>query len=62
MLDLVADALRCLDDMAIVKMSIAGRGPHIGMAKQLANHRQGFRVGGGVAGKAVPQIVNAHAG
>jgi hypothetical protein len=32
------------------------------MAKQLSDHRQGFGRGGGVAGKAVPQIVNADAG
>lgn len=62
MLDLVADALRCLNDMPIVKMGISGRGPNIGMAQKLADHRQGFRVGGGMAGKAVPQIVDADAG
>ncbi len=37
LLDQVADTLRCLDDMPIVKMGIAGRGPNIGMAKQHAN-------------------------
>lgn len=62
MLDQVADPLRCLDDMPIVKMSIAGGRPHIGMAQKLADHQQGFRVGGGMAGKAMPQIVNADAG
>ena len=62
MLDLIADALRCLDHVPIVKMGVAGRGPNIGMAKQLTDHRQGFRMGGGMAGKAVPQIVDANAG
>ena len=61
MLDQVADALRCLNDMAIVKVGIAGRGPYIGMTEQLADHRQGFGMGGGMAGKAVPQIVKAKA-
>ena len=51
--DQVADALRCLNDMAIVKVGIAGRGPHIGMTEQLTDYRQGFGMGGGMAGKAV---------
>jgi hypothetical protein len=58
----ILSPMRCLDDMPIVKMGIAGRGSNIGMAKQLANHQQGFRVGSGVAGKAVPQIMEADAG
>jgi hypothetical protein len=62
LLDQVADALRSLNDVAIVKVGVAGRRAHIGMTEELADHRQGFGMGGGMAGEAVPQIVNADAG
>lgn len=48
--------------MAIVKVGVAGRRAHIGMTEQFADHRQGFGMGGGMAGKAVPQIVDTNAG
>lgn len=48
--------------MPIIKMGIAGCRAHISMAEQLTDHRQRFRMRGGMAGKAVPQVVDADAG
>ena len=45
--------------MPIVKVSIARSRTVVGMAEQSADHRQGFLVHRGMAGKGVAEIVDA---
>ena len=46
--------------MTVVKVRIAGCQLLVGMAKKPTDHRQGFLIHRGVAGKSVTQIMNAH--
>lgn len=49
--------IRRIEHVPIIKMAMARCRLHLGMAQQLADHRQCFGASGGVAGNAVPQVV-----
>lgn len=55
--DEIADPLGSIEQWCIVQMRVPRCRLQSGVAEQLADHRQGFRPSGGMAGKAVAQIV-----
>ena len=57
--DPVGDAVRGRFDGIVGEVSVTGGGLHLGVAKQLANHRQAFTDQETAAGEAVAQVVDA---
>jgi hypothetical protein len=58
--DEIADPLGSIEQRGVVQMRVPRCRLQSGMAEKLANHRQGFRPGSGMAGKTVAQIVQPH--